>query len=613
LKIVYDNGDGLSCADEVSITVVGVESVEWVGRQNSEMGTDNLDVDPNWPGGLSPGSARVFPGARFVGGAVEPQARDRVDVKVTLTVQPVEELKVYLKSFDVDDPTADTDPLDKETDPEDNRGEVAASKAGAFIEDPDGAATVVTDIYELTMKDPTETARFQTTMQPGDNFRVVAAGDPVSLMDLHNIDGVLGSDNPDKQRIVNTHVLNGPGATPADAELRQADKYASDVLTVWRFLHLEGDSMVPVTGNFIDCTVEWPPRATDAVTGDITELSVDVPLADGSPDLTAGTGNGRFEKGRLRVADTHDITDLDGNGDDWVRRAAGLDLTAIGLPFSADDGESGQNRDIWTGTITDIAAGSSTLTLNISTTTGSQDNDGADGWADFGSGGAMMTIQGFGGAQGPQMTIVAVNQAASTFTVDVVRVPVRLFDDDAPDGWDVPKPDTDGLEPAFAEAFVLPVRDIDGEQNDLEFIPHMETRGPQPFIQSVREGWQFDNVAHEANPIFWTVYIRGTFQDTAVSDDHDPDWPGGGVAWGIVDMVNPITDRGRGANIYMEVLRPQEWLSHSVTEINTVVHEVGHLFHGSHGDGGVMAAGGGGGTSTFDPITLNRIRSIDYP
>jgi hypothetical protein len=347
------------------------------------------------------------------------------------------------------------------------------------------------------------------------------------------------------------------------------------------------------------------------------------PLHDGSPDLdggAGGVGNGRFEKGRLRVADTHDITDLDGNGDDWVRRAAGLDLTAIGLPFSADDGESGQNRDIWTGTITDIAAGSSTLTLNISTTTGSQDNDGADGWADFGSGGAMMTIQGFGGAQGPQMTIVAVNQAASTFTVDVVRVPVRLFDDDAPDGWDVPKPDTDGLEPAFGPAYVLPVRDLDGEQGYLDFIPHMKTRGPNPFVQSVRDGWQFDNVAHEANPLFWTIYLRGAFQDTVETDDSDPD--GQGVTWGIADGIG----NGQGVNIYMEVFRPEELAPYSglgIVEREVVVHEIGHIFGGIHGHGGAMWSpsdpidftipGAAPQSTGFAPATLHLIRAVPHP
>ncbi|TVQ32876.1 MAG: hypothetical protein EA376_04315 [Phycisphaeraceae bacterium] len=121
------NGADFQAVDEAALTVIGVQKVEWVGRQNSVSDEDALDACPNWPAGLSPGSVRVFPDARFVGGAVESTPRDRVDVRVTLTVKPVEPVTMYLRSFDVDDPTAHDNVVDDESTAEDNRGTTPAA------------------------------------------------------------------------------------------------------------------------------------------------------------------------------------------------------------------------------------------------------------------------------------------------------------------------------------------------------------------------------------------------------------------------------------------------------------------------------------------------------
>jgi hypothetical protein len=71
--------------DRVDLTVIQITQTTWVGRANSLTDTDVLDADPHdphWPGAL-----RVFPDARALGGA----ARDTVPVRVTLSVEPVED------------------------------------------------------------------------------------------------------------------------------------------------------------------------------------------------------------------------------------------------------------------------------------------------------------------------------------------------------------------------------------------------------------------------------------------------------------------------------------------------------------------------------------------
>ncbi len=87
--------------------------------------------------------------------------------------------------------------------------------------------------------------------QPGDNYRVAAAGEKAFLLELENNDEKqnLGANtkqrNGNKQRIVTTSMIhpNNP-ASVAQAEIRKAGNYASDVLTTWRLVHVEVDSML---------------------------------------------------------------------------------------------------------------------------------------------------------------------------------------------------------------------------------------------------------------------------------------------------------------------------------------------------------------------------------
>jgi hypothetical protein len=234
LRFDYDDASGFQGHDRASLTILGIDRIQFVGKNNSRNDDNTLDADPNWPAGLAPGSVRVFPDARVAaaGGAIEAAARDKVDVKVTLTVAPIEPVKFYFRSFDVDDPTSAAAPLDDETKDEDNRGTVPA-REGAFP----GA---VGGVKEVTFDGKEKTFEFQVTMQPGDNFRIVGNGDRKFLLDLANPDSTLGADNADKQRIINKNITG----TAAEKEIRDVSHYASDrVLTVWRFLHVERDHM----------------------------------------------------------------------------------------------------------------------------------------------------------------------------------------------------------------------------------------------------------------------------------------------------------------------------------------------------------------------------------
>jgi len=137
---------------------------------------------------------------------------------------------------------------------EDNRGSVNGKKSGELLEhfdDTDGDGTldpgeILFDVQGIngngildkedangiiTMIIGTgEKSNFvdlQVTRQPGDNFKVVAAFDEDFLKQLRNTDGSDGLEIFEK--FVNAKLLN--------------EKMSSDVLTVWRILHLEMDHM----------------------------------------------------------------------------------------------------------------------------------------------------------------------------------------------------------------------------------------------------------------------------------------------------------------------------------------------------------------------------------
>lgn len=578
------------CEDEVALTVIGIKQIVWQGINNSVNDDNTLDADPNWPAGLDPGSDRVFSGARLVGSAAEAEPRNRVNVEVTLTAAPVEPLNVNLMSFDVDDPTADVDPLDDETIFFDNRGSWPDFR-GEFATSGDYKAT-------HAFNNQTENIEFQVTRQPGDNFRIVGNGDMDFLSDLENDDAALGAANADKQRIVNKFITG----TPAEMEVRQADKYVSKVLTVWRKLHIEFDSMGDVVDNYAEGFITSFNTGSSATA---TQVVVSNDLRDGSRDLdSAPARNGRFESGTLSVAGTHDIAPIDGNGQLRLVRAAGINVCATPLPFSAKDNDWWSNSTM-SGTVTLISNSSSDLTLNITA-----HSETPIDWDDFVGGTVKI-------GTGPAMAITAVNAGTSKVTVAELRIPYRITDDDMANGTDVDDPDLTVVPTAFAPAYVLPVQDVGNHQGNLTFIANI----PADDNDSVMLGWQFDLSAEEANNNFWLVYIRGSMQHAWIEDD-DPNGEGG-----VLGIVTDIGPAGLGANIYLEIFRGGDAMvavpASGLSEGHTVAHEIGHLFGGLHSDctvgaapcasAGLMAQSSVRNSPDFNEITLDKIRRIPHP
>jgi len=149
--------------------------------------------------------------------------------------------------MDVDDPSADSDEVDAEDSRTDNRGETPSKRGGW----PEGT----TDYVRIEFYEDKKTFEFQTTMQPGDNFRIVGSGDIMTLMNLENDDikiSALGAGNT--MAIVDPDVLKAEQSVDK-AQIHEHEKYASDVLTVWRKMYLEVDGMGTVKDNEVTATI----------------------------------------------------------------------------------------------------------------------------------------------------------------------------------------------------------------------------------------------------------------------------------------------------------------------------------------------------------------------
>ena len=264
---------------EAALTIIGIEKLEWEGQNNSINNDNNLDYDinfripsdpfPETPGGLvkcgcddinesnsflQPSARRVFPGKRIQSvGKTQDLLRNKVSLNVTLSVKPIYPLKVYFKSFDVDDPTLESssiDEMDDESQAEDNIGFIVKNggqlKSG-YLEGQDKDGILKVDFIEST-----EQLTFEVSLQPGDNFRVIGAFDKEFLKTMENDDSKLNTSpsearrHNDKQRIVHPKVLEANKDEIENAEIRLSKHYASNVLSVWRFAYAEVDKMGPI-------------------------------------------------------------------------------------------------------------------------------------------------------------------------------------------------------------------------------------------------------------------------------------------------------------------------------------------------------------------------------
>jgi len=228
-----------------------------------------LDDNPNSGGGL-----RIFPGKQ-----TPTDTTDRDTVLVRAKVYPAEADKyVEFKLIDVDDPSSSTTPIDEEPSvgpPHDNRGGLAY-----FL---NGTESRYTGAY--TDANGEATVEVRLTMQPGDNFRVAAA-----LSTPDNLIGVY-AEHPDAEGRVYLY---------SNEELFPPNQ-VTPMLTIWRRLWIEQDSMVKPSSTILDVIYD---TSSTTITSNfphngLTTIHTDVALRFGAPRVSVNS----FEGGKITFMD----------------------------------------------------------------------------------------------------------------------------------------------------------------------------------------------------------------------------------------------------------------------------------------------------------------------
>ncbi|MCP5078410.1 MAG: hypothetical protein GY951_10195 [Psychromonas sp.] len=556
IKMEFTKGE-IRLKDEVAITVLGVESITWSGKGNSVKDDDILDDDPNWPVALTPASKRIFPGARL---ADLDKALDKVDVKVKLTTTPIFPVTIFLKSLDVDDPTAHDNLVDNDIISYDNRGRTPAMAGLLIGADAKGILPLFTLQQEITTV-------FQTTMQPGDNYRIAASFDSDFITQLVNRERN-GISNEERQLITD----NSQKKALKSKGIRKPNNYLSVPLTVWRFMHIEIDSMAnpgeknTVTDFITDIhsTGEGDEHSFICMQSNI-QVTIDV---DGQgtmvPDLSINAkdeyGNGRFEGYRswVKIGNLPKIFKIYENDDQCVFKYT------YDIPFTA---VSPNNDYIVKGNIKRLEGHNNLFTLNIKSkiggpVTGSEFIGGVLEVA-----GVKMNITDFNLTNGQ---LVVANSAV---------IPIKLHDDDdtlLPQLWshlghvqesDIIK------ENRFAAAYLRPRYDYLKAYSESNVS----------FISNTQHGAVYSWGSQALNKEqFWTVYLLAAFQDSwdgvnrSGRSDMSRDFDGSYESGTWASANNGVEG---GVLFYMESLRDGGLLAEPELLNRLTVHEIGHNFN----------------------------------
>lgn len=220
--------------------------------------TSDTQLDSN-PGNGEPNSnqgQRIYPDKN-----IPTDGDDHSVVRVKAAIAPdIPNQKIYFASFDLDDPSTDALPIDTTAaagndnncyvlNGVNNCASVGNSKSGQ-LSNPPGAnctsATVNGNIskIECPISNGGASTNHKVTMQPGDNFAIAASLTNSTVFDNYQNSGL------DLRDANNSRVhISGQANSDSSPGIR------TEMLTVWRKLHIEKDRMTNVTTNHVSGTV----------------------------------------------------------------------------------------------------------------------------------------------------------------------------------------------------------------------------------------------------------------------------------------------------------------------------------------------------------------------
>jgi hypothetical protein len=281
-----------------------------------------IDVNPNAGGGQRVFTDKISP--------ADTVNRKRIRVKALTSFAANQ--TIYFKSFDLDDPSTDASPVDTNAGAgNDNRGGGAGTAQRSGLLSLVGANGTTSTVSAKTDANGMVSVDLTVTAQPGDNFMVAASHDQTYL------NGIVVSGITLKDSTGNT-----VGATTPKAK-------ASQMLTVWRRVHVEVDSMANVIGNNVSGFIQAVVTNTAINTSDLT--------------VSQALEVSRFEHGKITVSGV-DYAVVDNSGN--VVTIVGTSPPPVGASFALfdDDDFNGDDGTILDGDNgEDVVAFSQTLSL----------------------------------------------------------------------------------------------------------------------------------------------------------------------------------------------------------------------------------------------------------
>jgi len=544
------------CAtDKVQATAWKVITMAWEPVDETSGGVEiESEITPNaYPKASANFGKRIFPG---LAEPRDPKKRDLVRVKA-LVEPKLEGVKVFFDLFDPDDPSFNVGPVDANGSPGgDNRGSGDMISRRMATTGDDGYAT--TDVT--------------VSMQPGDNFRVAASAHDNAVADLQ-----VGDE---------TAAWFVPGD---DSQVPKSAAVLTELLTVWRKLHLELDSMGPVTGNEAQGIItDMDAPGGGSIGGNsITELTVDTMLDDGSPNLDDSPArDGRFENGKsflvgLDPAAQPQIQPIQANGDNRFTFASSRSINGVSFRAADNDLAFPETMEGTIQMVIEIGGGAGQrFQWELNVTSGALT---PAEWREF-IGGKL-----FVGGDTQGMAIASANPArGGRMTTDIMRIPYIAQDDD--DQSLMPQfPDISLMDAAYHHAYIDPAPDGGGEptnnSSDVDFVSNSDG------TESGEEGL-FD-IDSGGSPQFWVTYALGAYQRTP-DKDNDPDNPvagegaTGGVVWGAARSGSFSNSApapgGIGALIFSETIRDRLANSGALPGLaaRVLAHEIGHTMGLDH-------------------------------
>ena len=401
----------------------------------------------------------------------------------------------------------------------------------------------------MTASDGTATAALKTTMQPGDNFAIAA-----SLTDRYR-DGIRVNSIDGSKLIDAANKIIPITGTPNNDNV---PAIRTEMLTVWRKLHIEVDSMGAASGNKVDGNLTSTKKV--GIGNQTLSLSVNNLIVNRFENgtLVIKRGNPAVVFKTLRVRATTYVSNTDNTVVDYANTASSVTVINNTGTFSISPSDSFTLYD--------------------------DDDMNDDGVLD-----------------GDEGDPVPEPDRALLQSVDT-PCPSAITANNCND---------------FASAYVRPYYDLTGNQRNVPFSETVDSTQIDMLVQTY-----FQNKATEADKNFWTIYLFGAYQSGATDRQGDPDRSimRFGETGTIESTVYAELLRPTEFKDLDRISTAGPWATRSIGNKFTTAHEVGHLFGCNHTDGsplatdyGVMGLSESRTTATFNDYSIDIIRKRMNP